>query len=218
MKNKSTNTALPTIRFPEFRKAGEWKIGELGNLASFLKGKNLSKKELSPNGSHPCIHYGELFTIYSEVINSINSRTNLKKNSLFSLKDDVLMPSSDVTPRGLAKACCIKINNVILGGDIIVIRAKSTKICGEFLSREIRRYENKVLKLVSGSTVFHLYPSSLEKLNLPFPSITEQQKIADCLTSIDKLIAAQEQIITTLQKHKKGLMQQMFPESDEVLG
>ena len=39
----------------------------------------------------------------------------------------------------------------------------------------------------------------------------EQQKIADLLSSIDDLIIATEQIIKSLEKHKKGLMQQLFP-------
>ena len=49
--------------------------------------------------------------------------------------------------------------------------------------------------------------------NMPllFPSIPEQQKIASCLTAIDKLIAAQQERIEALKQHKRGLMQQLFP-------
>ena len=45
----------------------------------------------------------------------------------------------------------------------------------------------------------------------------EQQRIADCLSSLDELIAAQTQKIDLLKEHKKGLMQQLFPRIDEVL-
>jgi type I restriction enzyme S subunit len=48
------------------------------------------------------------------------------------------------------------------------------------------------------------------------PSYGEQQKIADCLTSIDDLITAQTQKLDALKAHKKGLMQQLFPAMDEV--
>jgi type I restriction enzyme S subunit len=48
--------------------------------------------------------------------------------------------------------------------------------------------------------------------------IDEQQKIADCLSSIDDLITAQIQKLDTLKAHKKGLMQQLFPAIDEVNG
>jgi type I restriction enzyme S subunit len=49
-----------------------------------------------------------------------------------------------------------------------------------------------------------------------YPSHQEQQKIADCLISIDEAIAAQSQAIDLLKLHKKGLMQQLFPSVEEV--
>jgi type I restriction enzyme S subunit len=53
---------------------------------------------------------------------------------------------------------------------------------------------------------------------IPYPAPPEQQKIADCLSSLDELIAAQTQKIDTLKIHKKGLMQQLFPSVGEVHG
>jgi type I restriction enzyme S subunit len=50
----------------------------------------------------------------------------------------------------------------------------------------------------------------------PIPSPKEQQRIADCLTSIDDLIAAQSAKLESLKTHKKGLMQQLFPAPEEV--
>jgi len=97
----------------------------------------------------------------------------------------------------------------------LVIRTSKEKISGEFLARFIRHLESKVLQLVSGSTVFHLYASSIDKLVLAFPSKKEQQKIADSLSSIDELITAQAQKLEALKAHKKGLMQQLFPGIDE---
>jgi type I restriction enzyme S subunit len=49
-----------------------------------------------------------------------------------------------------------------------------------------------------------------------FPKIAEQQRIADCLTSLDDLIAAETRKLDTLKTHKKGLMQQLFPSVGEV--
>ena len=54
------------------------------------------------------------------------------------------------------------------------------------------------------------------ELELPIPPRDEQQKIADCLSSLDDLITAQTQKIDALKTHKKGLMQQLFPTLDEV--
>jgi len=205
---------VPKLRFPEFRDAGEWKENNLGELASFFKGKGLPKSALTHNGKNLCIHYGELFTEYSEVIEKIKNHTDFD-NGFLSEKNDVLMPTSDVTPNGLAKACCVNLDGVILGGDILIIRTDKSEVNGEFLSRYIRFKEQKVLQLVTGSTVFHLYASAIDKLVVVAPYIDEQQKIADCLSSIDDLITAQSQKIEALKAHKKGLMQQLLPATDD---
>ena len=200
---------VPEVRFKEF--SGEWEEKKLGEIATFLKGKGLSKKSIIKDGEYPCIHYGELFTNYKEVIAKIKSYTDINNNSFLSLENDVLMPTSDVTPSGLARASCIKKPNIILGGDILVIRSY---VYGEFLSRYIRFLEREVLKFVSGSTVFHLYASSIKKLKIFLPTLQEQQKIANTLSSLDNLIEAQTKKIELLKEHKKGLMQKMFVNKD----
>ncbi len=202
---------LPKLRFPEFRNTENWEAKKLGDVICFIKGKYLPKSALCPEGRIPCIHYGELFTIYTEVINTIKSRTNIEGNSLVSINGDVLVPCSGETPDSLATACCIQLNDVILGGDILALRAKEREMSGEFLARYIRRLERKVLQLASGSTIYHLYASNLEKLELCFPKIAEQRKIAGCLGALDDLIEAEDQKIETLRQHKQGLMQRLFP-------
>jgi len=213
---KSERTLTPKLRFLEFREKPGWDALKLGDVASFHKGQGLPKSAIAPTGKHPCIHYGQLFTEYSEVIDVIISRTDSDISGLRSQVNDVLMPTSDVTPNGLAKACCIKIGAVILGGDILVIRTNTERVKGEFLARQIRQRERQVLQLVSGSTVFHLYASSLDKLSVSLPSPPEQQKIADCLSSLDGLIAAEGRMLETLKAHKKGLMQQLFPQPGQT--
>ncbi len=46
--------------------------------------------------------------------------------------------------------------------------------------------------------------------------MNEQQKIAACLTSLDDLITAQSQKLEALKAQKKGLMQQLFPNPNEM--
>ena len=53
-------------------------------------------------------------------------------------------------------------------------------------------------------------------VEIPTPSPSEQQKIADCLSSVDELIAAQTRKLDALKTHKKGLMQQLFPREGET--
>jgi len=202
----------PRLRFPEFRDAGPWEVKRLGEICSFLKGKGLPKTAITAEGSVPCIHYGELFTEYGEVIRKVKSCTNTTTDSVLSEEDDVLMPTSDVTPNGLAKASCIKEKNVVLGGDILVIRPNKQQVFGEYLSRYIRYQEKDVLRLVTGTTVFHLYGNAISHLRVSLPRMSEQQKIADCLSSLNELIELQAKQLEALQTHKKGLMQQLFPQ------
>jgi type I restriction enzyme S subunit len=61
-----------------------------------------------------------------------------------------------------------------------------------------------------------LSKTNIEKIKFAIPAPAEQQKIANCLTSVDELIAAQAQKVDALKTHKKGLMQQLFPREGET--
>ncbi len=195
-------------RLPGF--SGEWEVKRLGEVASFLKGKGLPKSALNPNGTEPCIHYGELFTAYPETIGVIISSTNGSRNSFRSIANDVLMPTSDVTPRGLAKASCVTVDGVVLGGDILVIRSEKGSICGSFLSYVIRFEEDQVLQLVTGSTVFHLYGSDMKKFTFAMPSIAEQTAIATILSDMDTELAELQARLTKARQLKQGMMQELL--------
>jgi type I restriction enzyme S subunit len=58
--------------------------------------------------------------------------------------------------------------------------------------------------------------SAFLNFNIRFPQLPEQQRIADCLFSLDELIAFQSQKLDALKTHKRGLMQQLFPSPEEV--
>ena len=173
-----------------------------------LKGNGLSKEQLSDAGKYYCIHYGELFTFYKECIKNIKHKTNIA--TVFSKINDVLMPSSDVTPTGLAKASCIKSDNVVLGGDILILRCKKV-IDGTFLSYLIRRDKNQILQLVSGTTVYHIYPNDMKKFKISYPkNISEQEKIATILSDMDSEIEALEKELNKYKDLKTGMMQQLL--------
>ena len=199
---------MPEIRFKGF--SGEWESKILGSVSSFYKGKDLPKSSIQEDSVYPCIHYGELFTKYSEVIEVVTSRTNQRDN-FFSISNDVLMPTSDVTPKGLVKSCCVKQNGVVLGGDILIIRPNGQNVIdGAFLSRFIRTREQQVLQNVTGSTVFHLYASSIENLDIVFPSIKEQTAIGNYFQKLDNLINQHQQQITKLNNIKQACLSKMF--------
>ena len=96
----------------------DWQLVKLGDICDFKKGKGLPKDDIIADGKYDAIHYGELFTKYHEKIENILSKTNNNKNAFLSKKNDILMPTSDVTPRGLSTASFINKDGIILGGDI----------------------------------------------------------------------------------------------------
>lgn len=207
---------VPRLRFPAFRNAEGWTSTTLGLEASFYKGKGISKSEIDPSGSRPCIRYGELYTRYSEVIRDVYSRTNVDQAELFlSQENDVIIPGSGETKEDIATASCVALAGVALGGDLNVIRTPHNGVfLSYYLNGTLRR---KIAKIAQGDTVVHLYPSQLEGVSIAFPQSTEQQKIADCLTSLDEVIAAQGRKVEALKTHKRGLMQQLFPREGETL-
>ena len=208
---------MPKLRFPEFRDAGEWEENRLEEIADFYKGKGISKADISPNGTQPCIRYGELYTVYGEVINDVISSTDLSTENIFlSNSGDVIIPSSGETKIDIATAACVVQENVALGGDLNVIRSEQNGIFLSYYLNGALKYN--IAKVAQGDTVVHLYKHNLESLDLALPPLPqEQQKIADCLSSVDELITAQAQKIEDLKAYKKGLMQQLFP-STEVVG
>lgn len=205
----SKKKLIPEIRFPEFSE--NWDIISVSDMCDVYRGGTFSKADMDKNGSEPCIHYGELFTKYNEVIFAIHSKTN--KNDGFKSKvGDILMPSSDVTPDGLAKASAIMLDNVVLGGDMNILRPKKS-FDSIFLSYLLNHSKKEIIKLVSGTTVKHIYPSQIITCQLPIVNNkSEQQKIASCLSSLDEVIEAHNQKLDLLKAHKKGLMQNLFPQ------
>lgn len=214
MSKNNENKLVQNLRFPGFSKS--WVVKPVSEICEVFRGSPLSKADLDENGSEPCIHYGELFTKYAEVVSSIYSKTN-RKSGFKSEVGDVLMPSSDVTPDGLAKASAIMLKDVILGGDMNILRP-SKDINPIFLSYLLNRSKRDIIKLVSGTTVKHIYPSQISTCPLSIVDDTsEQQKIAACLSSLDDVITAESQKLEVLKDHKRGLLQNLLPVGKETI-
>lgn len=188
---------------------GEWKEIKLGEIADFYKGKGLPKSDIVEGGSYKCIHYGELFTKYNQIITNVKSRTNQNINVFLSKKNDVLMPTSDVTPNGLATASVIFENDIILGGDVLVIRPYKN-LYGGFLSYQVSINKQQIMSLISGTTVFHLYGSDMAKFSFYFPDFEEQKAIVDIINDIDIEIEKLETKKSKYQSVKQGMMQELL--------
>ncbi len=127
-----------------------WQIKKLGDIAQITKGKGLSKDDIVDDGKYRCVHYGELFTKYNEVIKEVRSRTNLSDGIVLSAANDVLMPTSDVTPRGLATASSLPFSDVVIGGDVLIIRPDEDMLDGRFFAYFVAGDRHAILRLTTG--------------------------------------------------------------------
>ena len=199
---------VPNLRFPEF--TGEWKKERLDEIAELSKGVGISKEQLSSNGN-PCILYGELYTKYkSEIISEVISKTNIEKNKLkHSKQNDVIIPCSGETAVDIAVARCVPFDNILLGGDLNIIRLH--KYDGAFMAYQLNsKRKIEIAKLAQGVSVVHLYGENLKSINTYNPSLQEQQKIVRLLSLLDERIATQNKIIEDLKKLKSAICEKLF--------
>ena len=185
-----------------------WKVVRLGEICDFYKGKGISKDDISENGIF-CIRYGELYTTYSEKIDKIYSKTNLNPSELFLSKcNDIIIPCSGETAQDIAKASCVLLDNIALGGDLNVLRTRQN---GIFLSYYLNVIAKKdIAKIAQGVSIVHLYASELKNLKIKIPPLDEQEKIAEILSTWDEAINLTINLIENKKQFKKALMQNLL--------
>ena len=144
------------------------------------------------------------------ITESVKYKTsNVSANSFFSKIGDVLIPGDDTTPTGLARATSLEVGGVILGGGINVLRPKAMN--GSYLSICINRNKNKLIPLITGTTVRHLNNTSLKTIDLIVSNKTEEQKkINSIFKNIDNLITLHQRKYEKLKNIKKSLLERMF--------
>ena len=187
----------------------------MNDIAILTKGAGISKDQLSESGE-PCILYGELYTKYkSEIIEDVISKTNIPTDKLIKSKaNDVLIPCSGETAVDIATARCVLSDNVLLGGDLNIIRLKHHD--GSFMSYQLngkRKYD--IAKVAQGVSVVHLYGENLKGIVTYNPQIEEQNKISHLLHLLDERISTQNKIIGDLKKLKSAIIDYIF--NNEVL-
>ena len=208
--NEHKKLNVPNLRFPEFQ--GEWKEKRLSEIADLFKGNGISKEQLTDTGE-PCILYGELYTKYkSEVISDIFSKTDIDTRKLVKSKaNDVIIPCSGETAVDIATARCVPYDNILLGGDLNIIRLYDCD--GSFMSYQLngkRKYD--LAKVAQGVSVVHLYGDHLKGVKTYNPCLEEQKKIAKLLSLLDERIATQNKIIDKLRSLIKGIAQHCIRE------
>jgi type I restriction enzyme, S subunit len=204
---------VPKRRFPEFLNDGEWEEKPLGKICDYWNGGS-HENSVTENGQYYLISLNSL-----DIEGTL--KTDMKKvdyldNSL--QKNDLVMVLSDVAHGNfLGLTAIIPNDNYVLNQRMAGLRKKENeKIDMSFLRLYINNNQKYFKKHGQGSSQLNLSKSSVTDFPVMLPlTEEEQQKIADCLSSIDNLITAQSKKVETLKEHKKGLMQQLFPSGDE---
>ena len=140
--------------------------------------------------------YGELYTKYkSEIIRKVISKTNIESSNLKrSKRNDVIIPCSGETAIDIAVARCIPFDNILLGGDLNIIRLH--KDDGAFMAYQLNgKRKIDIAKLAQGVSVVHLYGENIKAIKTYNPCLQEQQKIVKLLSMLDERIEVQNKII-----------------------
>lgn len=201
---------VPTLRFPEFRNGPRWDLLTLSSASdvnpsndglpeffiyidlesvksSMLVGRKEISRDAAPSRAQRLLSRKDI--IYQTV------RPYQRNNLLFDIDDGY----EYVASTGYAQ-----------------LRAHE---CPEFLYQLLHTdsFVNSVLARCTGSNYPSINPSALASIRVALPRKPEQHKIADCLGSLDDLIAAEGRKLEALWQHKLGLMQQLFPQAGETV-
>ncbi len=212
-------TYIPALRFPEFKKDGEWTIKLIGDITNTFSGGTPSVGNRDYyGGSIPFIRSGEI---------------GLEKTELFLTDLGLSNSSAKMVEKGIilyalygatsGEVAISKINGAI-NQAILAIIPKEDKYCNiyiyYFLKHQKEHILNKYLQGGQGNlsgTIINNLPIVLPCDSYGNASFNEQKRIADCLSSLDKYIDATRRKHELLKEHKKGLMQKLFPAKGKTI-
>ncbi|AFY60251.1 restriction endonuclease subunit S [Synechococcus sp. PCC 6312] len=214
MKPKNNHSLLPKLRFPEFRDAGEWEIKKLGQLGELVSGLTYSPEDIRDQGLL-VLRSSNIQNGMIALDDSVFVRPDIQGVNL-SRPNDILICVRNGSKSLIGKNALIpeKMPLCTHGAFMTVFRTNTAKFIFQLFQTEA--YEKQVSADL-GATINSINGGHLKKYKFYIPKLDEQQKIADCLTSIDDLIAAETQKLESLKSHKKGLMQQLFPAEGETI-
>jgi len=189
---------LPKLRFPEFRDAGEWKTRSVSQLAKVTTGAKDTQNK-ADGGRYP-------FFVRSQTVERIDS---------YSYDGEAILTSGDGV--GVGKNFHYIRGKFDFHQRVYCIYGFDETISGMFFYLYFSEHFGcRVMRMSAKNSVDSVRMAMITEMPVILPSIEEQERIADCLASLDDLIIAQTQHLAVLRTQKKGLMQQLFPLLDEV--
>ena len=227
MKSKKKNDLRPNLRFYDFRDAQAWEEKKLIDIVSKKVkwsfsggpfGSDLKTSDYTESG----VRIIQLQNIGdAEFISDYKVFTSEQKaNELLSSN---IYPGEIILSKmgnPVARACIVPNDHqrYIMCSDGIRLVVDEKKYDKYFIFSFINspQFRRRAENVSTGSTRKRIRLDNLKKQLIFIPKLAEQQKVADCLSSLDKLVASQNQKLDILIDHKKGLLQQLFPGKGET--
>lgn len=186
---------IPKLRFPEFEKNGEWEEKVLSNVSDITNGKANAQDHIE-GGEYPLFDRSEVIKASDKFLFDCEA---------------VIIPGEGM--RFVPKYYEGKFN---LHQRAYALKDFSCN--GQFVYHSMLHRSNLISQKAVQSTVLSLRLPILQNFPIEIPrNSEEQQKIASCLSSLDELIAAHKDKLDALKDHKKGLLQNLFPQEGETV-
>lgn len=185
-------TTIPHLRFPGFE--GEWKEKRLGEILRLAKGKQVNGSQLNKTVGFPMMNGGATLSGYY---------------SSYNCESDTIIISEGGNSCGFVNY----MKERFWAGGHCYIVSPINKEDNSYLFHALKYNENNIMALRVGSGLPNIQSKNLLEFIITVPpTAIEQQKIAECLSSLDQVISAEEKELESLKTHKKGLLQQLFPQ------
>jgi restriction endonuclease S subunit len=213
MNKETKNKVVPKLRFPEFMESGEWREKKLGDIGEPLMCKRIFKGQTTTNAMNgvPFYKIGTFGKVADSFI-SCKLFEEFRGKYSFPKIGDILISAAGTIGRLViynGSPSYFQDSNIVWLGN------NEELVINSFLFHSCTKMK---CRTSDGGIISRLYNSDLKNMNILFPKEKEeQQKIADCLSSLDELITAQNQKLEALKAHKKGMMQQLFPAEGETV-
>jgi type I restriction enzyme S subunit len=208
----------PRLRFLEFQSAGEWEEHDFADLVLFQEGPGIMAADFHDEGV-PLVRLSGLAEgkVSLEGCNYLDPEKVAKKWPHFRLElGDILVSCS--ASFGRPSLVDDRTAGSVFYTGLIRFRPRGPRLDANYLQVFLSSpcFSQQAEGAAVGGGIKHFGPTHLRQMKIwrP-PNIAEQQRVADCLTSLDDLIAAENQKLDTLKTHKNGLMQQLFPQVRE---
>lgn len=200
-------SSVPEVRFPGF--TAPWEQRKLDDWGTFYYGKSCPKWSVTEDAKIPCIRYGELYTKFGAKIDKVYSYTNMSPENLrFSKGTEVLIPRVGEDPMDYNHCTWLSVPNVAIGEMISVFNTENNPLFTATMFNATLQQEFAMR--VEGGSVTNLYFEKLKNIEVSFPTIDEQERIANYFESLDNLIALQQRKRDEEKQKKKALMQLLF--------